>query len=316
MSAGAGAGAAARPGRAVDERIAEVGRGIDICWRSWGDAAAEPVLLIAGLGLQLIAWPDAFVRGLVDAGLRVIAVDNRDSGLSSHATDAPPGRLRQLLWLPPASAYALEDMADDMAGLLERLQLRSAHVVGMSMGGMIAQCLAAGHAQRVRSLCSIFSSTGSRRVGQPAPSTIARLFQPLPGSADQAVAQYLAIMRHIGNADEPGAVEEWTDYARRAWLRAGARVDAAGTARQVAAIQKSGDRSAQLRRIRAPTLVLHGERDLMVHPSGGRATAELIAGARLLTLPGLAHQIVGARAAELVRHIVDHVRAASAGHGG
>ncbi len=297
---------------ACDDRFAQLDGGMRICWRAWGPEHGEPVLLIAGLAMQLISWPDRFVQGLCDAGLRVIAPDNRDCGLSSRVAVPPPGRLRQLLALAPAHNYALEDMADDMAGLLDRLGVDAAHVVGMSMGGMIAQGLAARHAARVRSLCSIFSTTGSRLVGQPAASTIVRMLKPVPRSAQEAVSQYVAFMHHIGNADEPGAVQEWADYALRAWERAGGRVDAAGTARQIAAIQKSGDRSAQLRSIRAPTLVLHGERDLMVHPGGGRATAALIPGARLLVLRGLTHQIVRARSAELVGHIVAHLRGAAA----
>ena len=294
------------------DRMAEVGRGVRICWRSCGPEDGEPVLLIAGLALQLISWPQALIGGLVDAGLRVIAVDNRDSGLSTHAPSPPPGRLRQLLWLPPPANYALQDMADDMAGLLDALQLRSAHVVGMSMGGMIAQCLASAHVPRVRTLCSIFSTTGARNVGQPAPSTYGYLLRSVPASAQQSVSQYVALMRHIGNAQESGAEQEWADYALRAWQRAGGRVNAEGTARQIAAIQKSGDRSASLRAIRAPTLVLHGERDLMVHPSGGRATAALIPGARLQILPGLAHQIVAARAPELLGHLLGHMRGEAA----
>ena len=295
---------------AADDRFTELGDGLRMCWRSHGADDAEPVLLIAGLALQLIAWPGAFVQGLADAGLRVITPDNRDAGLSSQVPTAPPGRLRQLLWMAPQDNYALEDMADDMATLLDRIGVARAHVVGMSMGGMIAQALAVRHPQRVRSLCSIFSTTGSRGVGQPAPSTIARMLKPPPRSEQQAVSQYVAMMHHIGNPHEPGAEQEWADYARRAWSRAGGRSQAAGIARQIAAIQKSGDRSDQLRGIRAPTLVLHGERDLMVDPSGGRATAELIPGARLLTVHGLAHQIVVARSPELVEHIVRHVRSA------
>ncbi len=293
------------------ERFTELDDGLRLCWRCFGSDTAPAVLLVAGLALQLIAWPQAFVQGLVDAGLRVITPDNRDSGLSSQVPTPPPGRLRQLLWMSPADNYTLDDMADDMAALLERVGVERAHVVGMSMGGMIAQCLAARHPARVRSLCSIFSTTGSRLVGQPAPSTIARMLKPAPRTLDEAVQQYVAMMHHIGNPDEPGAPAEWADYARRAWQRVGGRTQAAGVARQIAAIQKSGDRSAQLRGIRAPTLVLHGERDLMVHPSGGRATAALIPGARLLTVPGLAHQIVDARSAELVGHIVRHLQGAA-----
>lgn len=296
----------------ADDRFARLASGMRICWRSHGSDDAVPLLLVNGLALQLISWPRAFVQGLTQAGLRVIAPDNRDAGLSSGCDTPPPSRMRQLLALAPAANYTLEDMADDLAGLLDQLGLRAAHVVGMSMGGMIAQCLAARHPQRVLSLCSIFSTTGRRNVGQPAASTILRMLKPVPRSEDESVAQYVEFMHHIGNAAEPGAPQEWADYARRAWRRAGGRVHAEGTARQIAAIQKSGDRSAQLRGIRVPTLVLHGDRDLMVAPSGGRATAALIPGAKLRILPGLAHQIVAARSPELVGCIVEHLRGAGA----
>ncbi len=290
-----------------EDRFTQLPAGMRICWREHGPAHGQPLLLLNGLAMQLISWPASLVQGLADAGLRVIMPDNRDAGLSSAVSTPPPGRLRQLLALAPQGNYGLEDMADDMAALLDQLGLGAAHVVGMSMGGMIAQCLAARHPARVLSLCSIFSTTGRRTVGQPAPSTILRMLKPVPRSADEAVRQYVDFMHHIGNADEPGAAQEWADYALRAWNRAGGRVNAEGTARQIAAIQKSGDRSAQLRAIRAPTLVLHGDRDLMVAPSGGRATAELIPGARLRILPGLAHQIVEARSRELVDLIVQNL---------
>jgi pimeloyl-ACP methyl ester carboxylesterase len=290
-----------------EDRFAQLPGGMRICWRERGPADGQALLLLNGLAMQLISWPAGLMQGLADAGLRVIMPDNRDAGLSSAASTPPPGRLRQLLALAPGDNYGLEDMADDMAALLDHLGLGQAHVVGMSMGGMIAQCLAARHPARVLSLCSIFSTTGRRTVGQPAPSTILRMLKPVPRSAEEAVRQYVDFMRHIGNAAEPGAAQEWADYALRAWNRAGGRVNAEGTARQIAAIQKSGDRSSQLRGIRAPTLVLHGDRDLMVAPSGGRATAELIPGARLRILPGLAHQIVQARSRELVDLIVHNL---------
>ena len=291
-----------------EDRFAPLPGGTRICWRAHGSEQGEPLLLITGLAMQLISWPPSLIESLAQAGLRVITPDNRDAGLSSGAATPPPGRLRQLLALAPPDNYALEDMADDMAALLDHLGLGAAHVAGMSMGGMIAQCLAARHPSRVLSLCSIFSTTGRRSVGQPAPSTILRMLRPVPRDAEEAVRQYVEFMHHIGNAAEPGAPQEWADYAWRAWQRGGGRVNAEGTARQIAAIQKSGDRSAQLRGIRAPTLVLHGDHDLMVAPSGGRATARLIPGARLRILPGLAHQIVSARSRELSELIVDNLR--------
>jgi pimeloyl-ACP methyl ester carboxylesterase len=171
-----------------DERFADLPNGTRLCWASHGDEAHPPVLLIAGLGLQLVYWPEALIRALTRGDHRVIVFDNRDAGRSTRAGTAPPSKWQQLLRAAPADAYALEDMAEDTALLMHHLGLDDAHVVGMSMGGMIGQALAAHHAPRVRSLTSIFSTTGHRRVGQPAPSTLWRLASARrPTSEQEAV---------------------------------------------------------------------------------------------------------------------------------
>ena len=292
-----------------EDRFCESAAGVRLCFRVEGRAEGAPVLLIAGLGLQLIYWPPPLVDALAAEGLRVIKVDNRDSGRSSRIGTPPPGKLRQLLALPPRDNYSLEDMADDMACVLRHLELRGAHVVGMSMGGMIGQALACRHPQLVLSLTSIFSTTGRRSVGQPARSTLWLMASSaVPRSADEAASRNARLMRHIGAAASPGAEERWRDYARRAWERSGGKWDGEGIARQIGAIQKSGDRTAQLRSMRAPTLVVHGDVDRMVHPSGGRAAAEAIAGARLVTLQGMRHDIEPERIPALAALIVSHIR--------
>jgi pimeloyl-ACP methyl ester carboxylesterase len=291
-----------------DDRFAELPKGVRICYRSYGPPARETIVLIAGLGLQLTSWPEALVAALSAAGYRVIAPDNRDAGRSSSIGTPPPGKLQILLARPPADNYAIEDMADDLSQLLRLLGVKAAHVVGMSMGGMIGQSLAARHPEQVLSLTSIFSTTGARNVGQPALSTFWRLGKPAPRTSEEAVERFVAMMRHIGDPAVPGIESMWSDYASRGWARNGNRANAAGMARQIAAIQKSGDRTAELRRIRARTLVLHGDRDLMVNPTGGKASAAAIPGARHVTLTGLRHQLDDHRAPEIAALILSHIR--------
>ncbi len=291
-----------------EDRFADLPGGIRLCYRAYGPADGKAILLIAGLGLQLTSWPRQLIAALAAAGYRVIAPDNRDAGRSSSIRTPPPGRLQLLLARPPAENYSVEDMAEDMSQLLSALGAGAAHVVGMSMGGMIGQSLAARHPEQVLSLVSIFSTTGDRRIGQPALSTLWRLGKPAPRTRAEAVERFAAMMRHIGDPAVPGIEAEWSEYASTAWERAGNRANAAGVARQIAAIQKSGDRTAQLRRIQARTLVVHGDRDLMVSPSGGKASAEAIPGARLVTLPGLRHQLDDHRAPELAALILSHIR--------
>lgn len=296
-----------------DEQVAELPNGISLCYRSVGDQGSPAVLLIAGLGLQQIYWPEELVGALVAAGYRVIVFDNRDAGRSSRCDAPHPHLFGQILGRAPMGAYSLEDMAEDTAHLMTHLGESRVHVVGMSMGGMIAQALATGHPQRVSTLTSIFSTTGSRWVGQPAPSTLWRIATARrPRSQDEAVATYVRAMQHIGDATVPGIPDEWARYAASAWLRNGRRADARAFNRQIGAILKSGDRSASLRRIQAPTLVLHGDVDRMVHPSGGLATAAAIAGARFESLRGMRHQIDPRQVQRMLPLLVEHFRGASA----
>ena len=297
-----------------EDRFCATAAGVRLCFRVEGRADGEPVLLIAGLGLQLIYWPPALVEALTAEGFRVVRVDNRDAGRSSRIATPPPGKLRQLFAFPRRDNYSLEDMADDMAAVLRHLGLRGAHVVGMSMGGMIGQALACRHPGLVLSLTSIFSSTGRRSVGQPARSTLWRMATTrAPRSAEEAATALVMMMRHVGVAESRGAEERWRAHARRAWERSGGQWDGGAIARQIGAIQKSGDRTAQLGSIRAPTLVVHGDLDRMVHPSGGRATAEAIPGARLVTLQGMRHDIEPERIPALAALIVSHVREGAKG---
>ncbi|QSQ27152.1 alpha/beta fold hydrolase [Pyxidicoccus parkwayensis] len=295
-------------GDAGEDRFCDVSQGMRICFRTWGSVTGEPLLLLAGLGLHLTSWPKALIDALVERGFYVIAFDNRDVGRSSRASVPPPGKFRQLFRLPRADAYDLGDMATDTVGLLDHLGVASAHLVGMSMGGMIAQTLAARHPSRARTLTSIFSTTGARSVGQPAFSTIMRLAKRPASTSEEAMTNYLGIVRHIAATGFPIDDASIRAYAAEAWERGDGRTAHVGAARQIGAIMKSGDRTHELRRITAPTLVIHGDTDLMVHPSGGHATAAAIPGARHVTIAGMGHYLADGVLEQLIDLTVDHAR--------
>jgi pimeloyl-ACP methyl ester carboxylesterase len=295
----------------VSDRFCPDAAGREVCYRTDGDPSSTPLLLIAGLTLDLTSWPVAMIDGLVDNGFFVIRFDNRDVGRTTPATTTPPGLLRRGLKRPRSDGYDLADMAGDAIAVLDDLGIEQAHLVGMSMGGMIAQTLAARHRDRTASLTSIFSTTGAPDVGQPAASTL--LMFAAPGARDRATAvgKHLTIMRHLAGTGHPLDEAAHADYAGRAWdrgLRGGA---AAGVARQMNAIFKSGDRTAELRRITAPTLVIHGDRDRIVHPSGGQATAAAVPGARHVTITGMGHDLAPGVTGRIVDLIVENARSVS-----
>ncbi|MFD7848100.1 alpha/beta fold hydrolase [Nocardia sp. NPDC059764] len=298
-------------GAPEQDRFATTAAGVDICYRESGDPDGEPLLLIAGLGLDLTSWPAGMVDGFAERGFRVIRLDNRDVGRSTHIDTRPPTRAALTIRAAPARNYDLTDMARDTVGLLDHLAISRVHLVGMSMGGMIAQTVAAWNPTRVTSLTSIFSTTGSLRVGQLAPSTMLRLLKRPPRTRAESVEQHLALVRHIGSPEFPldPAVER--SYAAGAWDRGdGARAHH-GVSRQMGAIVKSGDRTPELRRITAPTLVIHGDVDRMVHPSGGRATAAAVPYSRHVTVAGMRHHLAPGLADRLVAHAADHAATAS-----
>lgn len=290
-----------------EDQFADVGRGIRICYRVDGDPKAPPVLLLAGLGLDLTSWADTFVTGLVASGLQVIRADNRDAGRSTRATSPVPTRWQQARGAAPEGAYTVEDMAADHVALLDALHLGRVHLVGMSLGGMIAQTIAAAHPDRVLSLTSIFSTTGNRAVGQPARSTVMRLMSGPVRSETEFADRHLAMMGHIGSTHytfDPEAERQW---AIQAWARGAGNQRGASMARQIGAINASGDRTAALGAITAPTLVIHGDRDLMVAATGGQATAAAIPRARHMTIPGLRHQLPDSLTPDLLGPLLDHL---------
>lgn len=270
--------------------------GITIEYEEQG--GGDPLLLVMGLGGQLIDWPGGFVDQLLERGFRVIRFDNRDIGLSSSFASRPPTTaelarsvvLRRFV----QAEYRIGDMAADAAGLLDALDIDRAHVVGVSMGGMISQALAIGHPERVRSLTSIMSTTGNRRVGQPKASLIRKFARrPVPTPAT-AVDTALQTFREICGPtfDEVEALEMVRASVDRSFRPA-------GTARQMAAILASPDRTSGLRRLQVPALVIHGLVDPLVRPSGGVATAKAIPGSRLLMFNDMAHDLPRTRWSEM-----------------
>ncbi len=292
----------------VLEHYCDVDDDVRICYRTSGDPAAEPLILLTGLGQQLNSWPQGFYDALADRGHYVVRLDNRDIGRSSRWSHRPPTlfQLASRRW--PAGQYELADMAEDTVGLMRELGLDSAHLVGASMGGMIAQTIAARHPQRVRTLTSMISTTGARGVGRPAISTYRRMFTPPPTDRDRWVRRAVDMWRHIGSHGFPFDEARVREVALESWERGGGSAARAGSARQLAAIVKSDDRTAELRTITAPTLVIHGDRDLMVHPSGGVATAKAIPGARLYTIAGMGHDLPAGAWPQLVELVSRHTR--------
>jgi pimeloyl-ACP methyl ester carboxylesterase len=267
-----------------DERLAPV-NGIELAYQVAGDPAARPLLLIMGLGSQMIGWPDGLCAMLAERRFRLIRFDNRDAGHSTWLTDAGvPSLTRVAAGDADGVPYSLDDMAADAAGLLDHLGIERAHVAGASMGGMIGQTLAIRSPERVLSLCSIMSTTGARGVGDATPEATEVLMTRPPADREGYVEFALRSRRVIGS---PDLDEEFVrEVAGRMHDRG---LNPEGTQRQLAAVIASGDRTDDLRRLEVPTVVVHGERDPLIRVSGGRATAEAIPGAELVLVPGMGH---------------------------
>jgi pimeloyl-ACP methyl ester carboxylesterase len=291
----------------VDEKALNVGpASIDIVYQRLGNRDAPAVLLIMGVAAQSIHWPDAFCHALVDHGLQVIRFDNRDAGLSTHMTNAPAPNLPAVLSGDLSSvSYTLSDMAADAVGLLDALGFERAHVVGASMGGQIAQATAVEYPERVRSLTSMMSTTGNMAVGQTAPEVMRELFTGPPATTrDEVIEKYVRAMRVVGSPAYPSDENEVAERAGRAYNRS---YDLVGVARQAVATVASGDRTERLRRLKAPTLVIHGLADRMCDVSGGRATAEAIPDAELMLIEGMGHNLPAALRVPLAAGIAELV---------
>ena len=261
--------------------------GIDIEYVTDGDPADRPMLLVMGLGAQLITWPQGFVDALCEKGFFVIRYDNRDSGFSTKFEGLP--EITSLFGGDPSSApYLIEDMADDAAGLLTELGLSKVHVVGASLGGMITQALTIHHQDRFLTACSIMSTTGDRSVGAPTGEAITALLRPMATSREEAIEASVAGSKVIGSPAYPVDEQILRTRAAAAFERS---YCPEGTARQLAAILASPDRSEGLHGVELPFLVLHGQADPLVTLSGGQATADAVSGAKLITYPGMGHDL-------------------------
>ncbi len=273
-------------------RLASVGD-VDLCYDTVGNPDDPAMLLVMGLGFQLVHWPEEFCRLLAAEGFFVVRFDNRDAGRSTHL----PGR-----------RYTLEDMAGDAVGLLDVLGIDSAHVVGASLGGMIAQVLAAERPERVRSLASIMSSTGARGVGRTSLRVLRHAFGRRPRTPEAAAERRARVFAAMGS---PGFEQDLAEVRRVAALSHERDPDArGGRRRQHAAVRAAGDRTAALARITAPTVVIHGAADRLIHPSGGHATAAAIPGAELVLVDGMGHDLPPGAWPRLVDAITANARKA------
>jgi pimeloyl-ACP methyl ester carboxylesterase len=271
-----------------DEQMAPA-NGIELCYQEMGDPDGEPLLLVMGLATQMIAWSEEFCEMLAERGFRVVRFDNRDIGRSTKIRDAGvPSMIDMTIGRRGKAPYLLRDMAADTVGLMDHLGIDAAHVVGASMGGMIAQTLAIEHPQRVRSLVSIMSTTGSRRVGHPSYRTFGLLLGKRPKEREAAIERAVNTFRVIGSPGYPFEEERVREIAGLSFDRGHSE---AGIARQLHAITASGDRTAGLRKLEIPAAVIHGKSDVLVNPSGGRATAKAIPGARLKLIDGMGHDM-------------------------
>ena len=273
--------------REPDERFAKVG-GLELCYEEFGDPDGEPMLMVMGLATQMIGWHEEFCAELADHGYRMIRYDNRDVGHSSRLDRAAvPSRAEMMLGFGKP-AYRLSDLAADGAGLLEALEIDSAHVVGASMGGMIAQALAIEHPKRVRSLASIMSGPGSRGSRMPRVRAMATLMRAAPPERDGFVEHLVKMFEVIGS---PGFETDEAYLREIAALSFDRCHYPPGIARQLHAISTSPSRTRALRRLHTPTVVIHGDKDPLVRFGAGKATARAIPGSRLVVIEGMGHDL-------------------------
>ncbi|GAA1026108.1 alpha/beta hydrolase [Virgisporangium ochraceum] len=281
---------AADRGRHDEPRLATVGD-VDLCYETFGDPHEATMLLIMGMGFQLIHWPEDFCRQLAAEGFRVVRFDNRDAGCSTHL----PGR-----------RYTLEDMADDTVGLLDALGVESAHVVGASLGGMVAQLMAIQDPGRVRSLASIMSTTGRRGKGRTSLRVFRHLVARPPRTEEEAIERRVRVFSTVGSTGFTQDLDELRRVTALAFKRDPHARD--GRRRQHRAVRAARDRTEALRLLTVPTVVIHGTEDRMCHPSGGRATAEAIPGARLHLITGMGHDLPRGAWPQLIRVIAENAR--------
>jgi pimeloyl-ACP methyl ester carboxylesterase len=263
--------------------------GIELAYETFGEESDPPVVLVMGLGTQMIAWPDALCKQIASGGRYVVRFDNRDVGLSTHLDGVRAPDVKDILLRRKKPVYRIDDMADDLIGLLDALGLQRAHLVGASMGGFIVQTAALAHPERVLSQTLIMTSTGSRRVGQARPRLITRLLGKR-GTLDREAAMALAVETFgiIGSRGDLFDSEHVRDLAGRSYDRAH---DPAGYVRQMGAVLAQSNRTRGLTKLQVPTLVMHGLHDPLVSVSGGIALARLIRGAKFVGFSGMGHDL-------------------------
>jgi pimeloyl-ACP methyl ester carboxylesterase len=291
----------------MPESFCRVGE-IELCYETFGDPGDPAVLLIMGLATQMLGWHEDFCTQLASRGFHVIRFDNRDIGRSTKLRDRPTPTTGQLIRRDKrAAAYSLADMAADGIDLLDHLGIERAHVVGASMGGMIAQETAINHPDRVLSLCSIMSNTGSMLSGQPALALYTTLLRPSPRERSAAIEHAVRVFTEIGSPGFERDELELREVIERSYDRGH---DPSGPSRQLAAIIAGGNRTDRLRRLLVPTVVIHGKEDRLVKPSGGRAVARAIRGARLVEIPGMGHDLPRGAWPRIVDAIVENAERA------
>jgi pimeloyl-ACP methyl ester carboxylesterase len=294
-----------------EEQVAPLPTGVDICFQTFGDRDGEPLLLVMGLGGPMTWWDPDFCQMLADRGFFVIRYDNRDTGRSSRVSGRINRRkiVASFAGMKAKTPYSMQDLADDGFALLDHLDLDAAHVVGISMGGMIAQTMALSQPKRVLSMTSIMSTTGRRTVGWQDPRLLPLLIARRGSSRKEYVETSARLWRLIGSPHYPDTTESIRERAGETWDRG---ISRAGVARQMGAILTQPDRSRSLRSLRVPTLVIHGTHDKMVHVSGGRATSQAVPGSELLLIPGMGHDVprdLHETFVDAIRRVADRARA-------
>lgn len=291
--------------------------GVDLAYDAFGAPKAPTILLIMGLGTQMIAWPEPFCEALAQRGFRVVRFDNRDIGLSTKFGSAGPVDVvaafaRAAAGHPVGAPYTLNDMAADAIGLMDALRIDRAHMVGASMGGMIAQTIAARYPDRTRSLTSIMSSSGHPGLPQGRPEAIAALLAPRPDAGDREaiIAHGVRVYRAIGSPGFPTSDAGLRAKVERATDRS---YYPAGMGRQLLAVLASGSRVELLKEVRVPTLVIHGADDPLVPVEAGIDTAQRISGAALTVIPGMGHDLADGLIPILSEAIADHCQAVDDG---
>jgi pimeloyl-ACP methyl ester carboxylesterase len=296
-----------------EELFAPVGRGIELCYQTFGDPDDEPLLLVMGLGAPMTWWNPDLCADLARAGFYVVRFDNRDAGRSTIVEDrvSRTAVLRAFAGTRVRAPYGLGDLADDAFGLLDHLEIERAHLVGVSMGGMVVQTMTVARPERVRSLTSIMSTTGKRSVGWQHPSLLPRMIAPRKPGREPYVEGSMVFARLTGSPAHPEPEDTMRQRFEDTYDRG---VHPAGVVRQMLAVLTQPDRGTRLRAVRVPTLVVHGLADKMVHVSGGRATAAAVPGAELLLIEGMGHDLpvpLHETFVEAIRRVAD--RAGSTG---